>query len=104
MTSSPHYPQPNGEAERAVKTVTELLKQDDSFLTLLTYRSTPIPDLGASPAELAFGRRLWTTLPSLPGTLTPRTVNQEMLRELDAAFKQKQKRNYNHHHGVWPLP
>ena len=60
--------------------------------------------MGASPAELAFGRRLQTTLPSLPGTLTPPIVNQEMLRERDAAFKQKQKRNYDHHHGVRPLP
>ena len=104
VTSSPHYPKSNGEAERAVKTAKELLKQDDIFLALLTYRSTPIPDLGASPAELAFGRRLQTTLPSLPGTLTPRTVNQETLRERDAAFKQKQKRNYDRHHGVRPLP
>ena len=103
VTSSLHYPQSNREAERAVKTAKELLKQDDIFLALLTYRSTPIPDLGASPAELAFGRRLQTTLPSLPGTLTP-IVNQEMLRERDAAFKQKQKRNYDHHHGVRPLP
>ena len=104
VTSSPHYPQSNGEAERAVKTAKELLKQDDIFLALLTYRSTPIPDLGASPAELAFSRRLRTTLPSLPGTLTPRTVNQETLRERDAAFKQKQKRNYDRHHGVRPVP
>ena len=104
MTSSPHYPQSNGEAERAVKTAKELLNQDDIFLALLTYRSTPIPDLGASPAELAFSRRLRTTLPSLPGTLTPRTVNQETLRERDAAFKQKQKRDYDRHHGVQPFP
>ena len=81
VTSSPHYPQSNGEAERAAKTAKELLKQDVIFLALLTYHSTPIPDLGASPAELAFSRRLQTTLPSLPGTRTPRTVNQEILQE-----------------------
>ena len=87
-----------------MKTAKELLKQDDIFLALSIERSTPVPDLGASPAELAFGRLLQTTLPSLPGTLTPPIVNQEMLRERDAAFKQKQKRNYDHHHGVRPLP
>ena len=58
VTSSPHYPQSNREAERAVKSAKELLKQDDIFLALLTYCSTSVPDLGASPAELAFGRRL----------------------------------------------
>ena len=102
VTSSLHYPQSNREAERAVKTAKELLKQDDIFLALLTYCSTPIQDLGAGPAELVFGRRLQTMLPSLLGTLTPHTVNQETLRERDAAFKQK--RNYNRHHGVRPLP
>ena len=95
VTSSPHYPQSNGEAERAVKTAKELLKQDDIFLALLTYRSTPAPDFGASPAELAFSRWLQTTLPSLPETITPRILNQETLQERDAVFKQKQKWNYD---------
>ena len=74
VTSSPHYPQSYGAAERAVKTVREILRQDDIFFALLSYRSTPIPDLGASPAELATGRKLRTTMPSLPSTLQPRVI------------------------------
>ena len=42
-TSSPRYPQSNGEAERAVKTVKSLLKKsDDSYNVLMIYHSTPL--------------------------------------------------------------
>ena len=52
VTSSPHYPQSNGQVERTVKTVKKLLSgSNDPCLSLLAYRTTPLPWCNLSPAQ-----------------------------------------------------
>ena len=57
ITSSPRYPQANGEAEIAVKIITAMLdKCSDPYVGLLAYRTTPL-EKGYSPAKLLMGRK-----------------------------------------------
>ena len=67
-TSSPHFPQSNGLAERTVQTVKQTLKKahksgQDIHLALLALNTTPSRD-GLSPAFKMFNRHPCTTLPS----------------------------------------
>ena len=72
ITSSPHYPQSNGLAERTVKTMKGLLKHtNDQYMALLSYRSTPLPWCNYSPAELLMGRKVKTDIPQTASQLTP---------------------------------
>ena len=61
VTSSPRYPQSNGAAEHAVKTVKNMF-QKNKDPSLLILRSTPLEN-GYSPTELLTGRKVRTTLP-----------------------------------------
>lgn len=68
-TSSPHYPKSNGKIENAVKTAKRLMEKatedhEDPFMALLAWRNTPSEQLGPSPAQILFGRRTRTNLPS----------------------------------------
>lgn len=71
VTSSPHFPQSNGEAERMVRTVKELLdKSNDSHLASLSYRDTPSVN-GFSPAQLLMSRQLRTRISTTKQLLQP---------------------------------
>ncbi|KAK2175926.1 hypothetical protein NP493_696g02020 [Ridgeia piscesae] len=68
VTSSPSYPQCNGQVERAIGTVTNIVKKamedgSDVQLALLNFRNTDREGYSASPAQLLFGRRCRTLLP-----------------------------------------
>ena len=105
ITSSPHYPQSNGLAERAVQTVKKLLKESkDPYQAVLSYRSTPLPWCNISPAELLMGRQLRTALPQVDDLLLPKWPYLDEFRRKDVEFKQKQKQNFDSRHRVRVLP
>jgi transposase InsO family protein len=95
VTSSPKFPQSNGEAEKAVDISKRLLAQEDFQLALLTYRGTPIPSLGFSPAQMMMNRQVRTTLPCVPGNLIPKTPEAEALKDNDRQAKAMQKHFYD---------
>ncbi|KAL0148076.1 hypothetical protein M9458_056616 [Cirrhinus mrigala] len=104
ITSSPRYPQANGEAERAVATVKGLWKGgEEKTKALLTYRATPLEN-GYSPAQLLMGRALRTTIPQLPTVLNPRWPKIKGFRKSERRAKEKQRCRYDMHYRARPLP
>ena len=105
VTSSPHFPQSNGQAERTVQTVKKLLKEsDDPYMALLNYRTTSFPWCGLSPAQLLMGRQLRANLPLTEEQLCPQWPYLGEFRRQNNLFKSKQKRDYDRRHRVRSLP
>ena len=103
-TSIPHFPQSNGHAERAVQTAKKLLKgSTDPYMSLLSYRSTPLPWCGLSPAELLMGRQLRSNIPQTTETLIPQWPYLNDFRLANSKLKQKQRLDYDARHGTRPL-
>ena len=95
----------NGQAERAVQTVKKLLKNaEDPFLTLLTFRATPLPWCRRSPAELLMGRNIRSTLPVPNSSLLPTWPYIQEFQQANKRLKQQQKTDYDRRHRVQDLP
>lgn len=103
ITSSPHFPQANGEAESAVKIAKKLLAQADPHLALLNYRSSVHSATKVSPAEALMGRRIQTRLPRLSKMLNPKTIPTAVIRKADESAKEKYKHYYDTRHGAREL-
>ena len=104
ITSSPYFPQSNGEAERAVGTIKRLLnKEEDPYMALLAYHTTPLQN-GYSPSELLMSRRLRSTVPISLKQRMPEKPDMAMVRDRDEEIKEKQKRNFDRRHRSTELP
>ena len=104
VTSSPNYPQSNGQAERTVQTIKQLLTKamlsgQDPYIALLEYRNTPVAGLPLSPAQMLMSRRLRSKLPVTAKHLKPAVVNAKPLLKQQQRI---QKRHYDR--GSKPLP
>lgn len=105
QTSSPHFPQSNGQAERGVKTVKKLLKDaEDPHLALLFYRATPLPWCKLSPAELLMGRIIRSNIPQISETFAPQWSYLADFRKSNKQYKLRQKADYDSRHRTRPLP
>ena len=98
VTSSPKYPQINGLAENAVKTVKRLvtrvrIAKEDAYLSLLDFRNTPTQGMTASPMERLMSRKAKTLLPMKEALLEPR-LNHKACQERKQ-MKERQSHYYN---------
>ncbi|XP_075531723.1 uncharacterized protein LOC142564561 [Dermacentor variabilis] len=104
ITSSPNYPQSNGEVERMVRTIKELFaKADDPFLALLSYRDTA-GVTGFSPAQLLLGRSLRTRLPKTVDRLEPKWPAPDDVKCQDEKVRGRQKKDFDRRHAATVLP
>ena len=88
VTTSLYYPQANGQAERTVRTIKNLLANaKDPYMALLSYRATPLQWCSLSPAELLQGRKIRTDLPQSKSSLIPQWPHTQHLKELHGKYK-----------------
>ena len=103
VSSSPKHPSSNGEAERVVETVKNLLRgSEDPYNALLNYRATPLAN-GLSHAEILMSRKLRTKLSMKSSTLVSKVPDDSEIRNKEDSAKIKMKLNFNSHLRALPL-
>ena len=78
-TPSPTYTQSNGQIERFVSVVKQMLRKSDEegrdpYIALLAYRNTAVTEMSYSPAQMLMSRVLNSKIPILPALLEPKVV------------------------------
>ena len=78
--------------EQTVQTIKQLFKKtpNDPQMTLLTYRATPLPWCGLSPAELLMGRRICTPVPVANCLLVQEWSYLNKFRKQDLELKERE--------------
>lgn len=86
--SSARWAQSNGQIERTIKSVKNMIKKckSDNYdlsLALLDFHNTPLPQINLSPENLLMGKKLKTKLPCSETTLITETdfLNRKKLIE-----------------------
>ena len=88
-----------------VQTIKTMLKKSqDPHIAVLSYRATPHPWCGYSPAELCMGRRIRTAVPQSNTMLIPQWSYLKEFKVKNAEFKKKQKEQFDSRHGAKELP
>ena len=105
-TSSPRYPQSNGKAENAVKTIKRLFTKcreakASEYQALLDWRNTPTEGVGTSPAQRFFGRRCRTQMPLTEAMLRP---SYDISRDAKTLLDKKTKQAYYYNRQARDLP
>ena len=93
VTSSPHYPQANGKAERHVGTVKRTLQKaledgQDPAMAMLCIRTTPIDNGLPSPADLMFKYKVNSNLPSVSRMQQHQDEHKQLMLDKHAKAEQ----------------
>ena len=107
ITSSPHYPQSNGNVEVTVKSMNKFISASWTGRSvnwnilphsLLQYQNTPCRKDGQSPAQKLFGHPVQDTLPAHCRSFAPEWQKSVQDAETAAAETQvKSQQSYNQH-------
>ena len=85
-----------------MKIAEKIVQQEDPFKALLAYHASPVAATGISPAEALMGRKLRTSLITMPEKLIPVDVDHKKVKETDSKYKEKMTNHFNKRHNARP--